>query len=40
MSRFEDALNKLIDEDTAYFIKNKSWKPLLEGIDEELINWL
>lgn len=31
---------KIIDEDTEHFMNNKSWKPLLDGIDEELINWL
>lgn len=32
--------NQLIDASTDDFVKNKLWKPLLEGIDEELINWL
>jgi len=32
--------HKILDEETEYFMNNKSWKPLLEGIDEELINWL
>ena len=31
---------KLIDESATHFMDNKSWKPLLEGIDEALINWL
>ena len=32
--------NLLIDASTEDFIKDKLWKPLMEGIDEELINWL
>jgi iron complex transport system ATP-binding protein len=32
--------NKLLDASTNDFVKNKLWKPLLEGIDEEVINWL
>ena len=32
--------NLLIDASTEDFVTNKLWKPLMEGIDEELINWL
>lgn len=31
---------RMLDESTEQFMANKSWKPLLEGIDEEVINWL
>jgi iron complex transport system ATP-binding protein len=31
---------KIVDESVTAFMSNKSWKPLLDGIDEEWINWL
>jgi iron complex transport system ATP-binding protein len=31
---------QLKDESIDQFLQNKSWKPLLEGIDEDVINWL
>lgn len=32
--------NLLVDSTSEEFIKNKTWKPLLEGLDIEGINWL
>lgn len=31
---------KVNDESSEAFVKNKSWKPLLEGLDEDNISWL
>lgn len=31
---------KVVDEESAIFIKNNAWKPLLEGLDEDILNWL
>ena len=30
----------ILDEATESFFKNKSWKPLLEGVEGELSDWL
>lgn len=31
---------EVLDAESNHFMENKLWKPLLEGIDEEVINWL
>ena len=31
---------EVLDAESTHFMDNKLWKPLLEGIDEEVINWL